>query len=225
MKRALITGITGQDGSYLAELLLAKGYEVHGILRRSSSFNTERLDPIYQDPHAANYRLRLHYGDLADGSSLRRILILAHPMARQTAHARKCGAPTCSSPRLGVALSCACWKRSGPKASGARHQASSSEMFGVAPPSDLGPFQPRNPIPAPNTPAVPELPRCIFHFCGILFNHSLWARPLRDKVTGAQRTNLTVKPYPRPRPEAIKLCRRLREAMWTICNSEGGRLL
>ena len=60
MKRALITGITGQDGSYLAELLLEKGYEVHGIVRRSSSFNTERLDHIYQDPHVADYRLRLH---------------------------------------------------------------------------------------------------------------------------------------------------------------------
>ena len=68
MKRALITGITGQDGSYLAELLLAKGYEVHGIVRRSSSFNTERLDHIYQDPHVADYRLRLVYGDLDDAS-------------------------------------------------------------------------------------------------------------------------------------------------------------
>jgi len=79
MKRALITGITGQDGSYLAELLLAKGYEVYGVLRRSSSFNTERLEPIYQDPHAANLRLRLHYGDLDDGSSLRRILQTVRP--------------------------------------------------------------------------------------------------------------------------------------------------
>ena len=68
MKRALITGITGQDGSYLAELLLAKGYEVHGVVRRSSSFNTERLERIYQDPHAPDYRLRLSYGDLEDRS-------------------------------------------------------------------------------------------------------------------------------------------------------------
>ena len=67
--RALITGITGQDGSYLAELLLAKGYEVHGIVRRSSSFNTERLEGIYQDPHTKDYRLRPHYGDLDDGSA------------------------------------------------------------------------------------------------------------------------------------------------------------
>src|ERR1700687_2328423 len=72
MKRkvALITGITGQDGSYLAELLLAKGYEVHGIIRRASTFNTERLDHLYQDPHEAGARLFLHYGDLTDGTSL-----------------------------------------------------------------------------------------------------------------------------------------------------------
>jgi GDPmannose 4,6-dehydratase len=69
-KKALITGITGQDGSYLAELLLEKGYEVHGIVRRSSSFNTQRIDGIYQDPHEEGRRLFLHYGDLNDASSL-----------------------------------------------------------------------------------------------------------------------------------------------------------
>src|SRR5437868_3616877 len=74
MKKALITGITGQDGSYLAELLLGKGYEVYGIIRRSSSFNTSRLDRIYQDRHETNARLHLTYGDLADASSLNRIL-------------------------------------------------------------------------------------------------------------------------------------------------------
>ena len=79
MKRALITGITGQDGSYLAELLLQKGYEVHGIIRRSSSFNTARIDEIYQDPHEENRRLILHYGDLNDASSLNRILRLVDP--------------------------------------------------------------------------------------------------------------------------------------------------
>lgn len=79
MKRALITGITGQDGSYLAELLLAKGYEVHGIMRRSSSFNTQRIDAIYQDPHEEGRRLVLHYGDLNDASSLNRILRLCDP--------------------------------------------------------------------------------------------------------------------------------------------------
>ena len=78
-KRALITGITGQDGSYLAELLLAKGYEVWGIIRRSSSFNTGRIDHLYQDPHEPNRRLKLCYGDLADASSLQRVLREANP--------------------------------------------------------------------------------------------------------------------------------------------------
>ena len=73
-KTALITGITGQDGSYLAELLLAKGYDVHGIKRRASSFNTQRIDHIYEDPHQPDPRLKLHYGDLTDTSNLTRIM-------------------------------------------------------------------------------------------------------------------------------------------------------
>ncbi|MBL8216833.1 MAG: GDP-mannose 4,6-dehydratase [Bryobacterales bacterium] len=79
MKTALITGVTGQDGSFLAELLLSKGYEVHGIVRRASTFNTDRLDPIYEDPHEPSARLFLHYGDLTDGASLRRILEKVQP--------------------------------------------------------------------------------------------------------------------------------------------------
>ena len=78
-RRALITGITGQDGSYLAELLLSKGYEVHGVVRRASTFNTERIDPIYQDPHEDRRRLVLHFGDLNDASSLNRILARCQP--------------------------------------------------------------------------------------------------------------------------------------------------
>ncbi|WP_224984985.1 GDP-mannose 4,6-dehydratase [Geomonas agri] len=79
MKKAFITGITGQDGSYLAELLLSKGYEVHGMIRRSSSFNTGRIDHIYRDPHEADTRLFLHYGDLNDASSINRLLREIHP--------------------------------------------------------------------------------------------------------------------------------------------------
>src|SRR5258706_14475701 len=78
-KKALITGITGQDGSYLAELLLGKGYEVHGIVRRSSSFNTGRLAHLYVDPHSPEARLLLHYGDLTDGMGLREILTRVQP--------------------------------------------------------------------------------------------------------------------------------------------------
>ena len=78
-KKALITGITGQDGSYLAEFLLEKGYEVHGIIRRASTFNTSRIDHIYNDPHTAGIRLFLHYGDLADSSNLSRLIRTIEP--------------------------------------------------------------------------------------------------------------------------------------------------
>src|SRR5512146_1312512 len=79
VKKALITGITGQDGAYLAELLIGKGYEVHGIKRRSSSLNTDRIDHLYQDPHEAGVRLRLHYGDLTDSSSLQHVVQAVQP--------------------------------------------------------------------------------------------------------------------------------------------------
>src|SRR6516165_2659842 len=79
MKRALITGVTGQDGAYLAELLLSKGYEVHGIKRRSSLFNTDRIDHIYEDPHAGGQHFMLHYGDLTDSSSLIQIVQRTQP--------------------------------------------------------------------------------------------------------------------------------------------------
>ena len=79
MKKALITGITGQDGSYLAEFLLEKGYEVHGIKRRSSLFNTQRVDHIYEDPHVEHQRFMLHYGDLTDSSNLTRVVQQVQP--------------------------------------------------------------------------------------------------------------------------------------------------
>ena len=79
MKKALITGITGQDGSYLAEFLIHKGYEVHGLIRRASTFNTERIDHIYRDPHDADARLFLHYGDLANGEQLSNLIYNLKP--------------------------------------------------------------------------------------------------------------------------------------------------
>src|SRR5262245_29555150 len=78
-KTALVTGITGQDGSYLAEFLLAKGYEVHGLMRRASTFNTDRIDHLYLDPHQTEGRLFLHYGDLSDGTGVRRIIEKVRP--------------------------------------------------------------------------------------------------------------------------------------------------
>ncbi|MEQ8496347.1 MAG: GDP-mannose 4,6-dehydratase, partial [Gammaproteobacteria bacterium] len=79
MRKALITGVTGQDGAYLAEFLLDKGYEVHGIKRRTSLFNTDRIDHLYQDPHAENVRFHLHYGDMTDSTSLIRIIQQVRP--------------------------------------------------------------------------------------------------------------------------------------------------
>src|SRR5260221_5140003 len=78
-KRALITGVTGQDGAYLTEFLLGKGYEVHGLMRRASLFNTDRIDHLYHDPHLSGVGLRLHYGDLTDGTALRRVLDAVDP--------------------------------------------------------------------------------------------------------------------------------------------------
>jgi GDPmannose 4,6-dehydratase len=156
MKRALVTGITGQDGSYLAQLLVDKGYEVHGIVRRASTFNTERLDALYRDPHDPSARLFLHYGDVADGTGLRRILEKVRPeevynLAAQS-HVRvsfdepeyTADAVATGTLRLLEAL------RDYMTQSGRTvrfYQAGSSEMFGSAPPpqDESTPFHPRSP--------------------------------------------------------------------------------
>ncbi len=185
MKRALITGITGQDGSYLAELLLGKGYEVHGVLRRSSSFNTERLEPIYQDPHAANYRLRLHYGDLDDGSSLRRILEAAQPdevynLGAQSHVRVSFDVPeyTASAVGMGTLRLLEAVREVDSERKMRFYQASSSEMFGAAaPPQDeQTPFVPRSPYACAKVFAHQLCQNYrdaygMFISCGILFNH------------------------------------------------------
>jgi len=183
MKKALITGITGQDGSYLAELLLAKGYEVHGVVRRSSSFNTERLEGIYQDPHAADYRLRLHYGDLEDGASLASLVTKVHPdevynLAAQS-HVRvsfDVAEYTVSTVGLGTLRLLEAVRELGP---GCRfYQASSSEMFGSSPPpqNEHTAFQPRSPYACAKVFAHQLCQNYrdaygMFIACGILFNH------------------------------------------------------
>jgi GDPmannose 4,6-dehydratase len=156
MKKALITGITGQDGSFLAELLLAKGYEVHGIVRRASTFNTERLDGIYADPHETGVRLYLHYGDLADGTGLRRILELCQPdevynLGAQS-HVRvsfdqsEYTADVVATGTLRLLEALRDFMRSSGKAVRV-YQAGSSEMFGAAKPpqNEQTPFYPRSP--------------------------------------------------------------------------------
>jgi GDPmannose 4,6-dehydratase len=185
MRRALITGITGQDGSYLAELLLAKGYEVHGVVRRSSSFNTERLEGVYQDPHAADYRLRLHYGDLDDASSLNRVLRAVRPdeiynLGAQSHVRVSFDVPeyTASTVGVGTLRLLEAIRESGLDKSVRFYQASSSEMYGAAaPPQDeTTPFLPRSPYACAKVFAHQLCQNYrdaygMFIACGILFNH------------------------------------------------------
>ncbi|HEX4121705.1 MAG TPA: GDP-mannose 4,6-dehydratase [Verrucomicrobiae bacterium] len=152
-KKALITGITGQDGSYLAELLLAKGYEVHGLIRRASTFNTGRLDPIYSDPHAAKNRLSLHYADMSDASGLSRLLGKIQPdelynLAAQSHVRVSFDAPeyTADVTATGTVRLLEAIRETG--LSPRFYQASSSEMYGKVreiPQTEETPFYPRSP--------------------------------------------------------------------------------
>jgi GDPmannose 4,6-dehydratase len=155
MKKAFITGITGQDGSYLAELLLAKGYEVHGLIRRASTFNTQRIDHLYVDPHNPNAKLFLHYGDLADGSRLATLLAEIQPdevynLAAQSHVRVSFDEPehTGETTGLGTIRLLEAIRQS--KAPAKFYQASSSEMFGAAPPpqNEVTEFYPRSPYGA-----------------------------------------------------------------------------
>jgi GDPmannose 4,6-dehydratase len=183
-KKALITGITGQDGSYLADLLLEKGYEVHGIVRRSSSFNTQRIDAIYQDPHAEDLRLILHYGDLNDASSLNRILRLVDPQEIYNLGAQSHVKVSFDTPEytgevtgLGATrmLEAIRELQIRPRI----YQASSSEMYGrvlETPQSEATPFYPRSPYAVAKVYAYWMTVNYreaydLFAVNGILFNH------------------------------------------------------
>ena len=153
MKKALITGITGQDGSYLAELLLEKGYEVHGIIRRSSSFNTSRIDHLYQDPHVNGVRLFLHYGDMADSSNLMRIVHEIDPDEVYNLAAQSHVRVSFDSPEftgdvdaLGTMRLLEAIRLTGVKTR--FYQASTSELYGKVqevPQKETTPFYPRSP--------------------------------------------------------------------------------
>lgn len=155
MKRALITGITGQDGAYLAELLLKKGYEVHGIKRRSSSFNTDRIDHLYQDPHETNRRLVLHYGDMTDSTNLIRIVQQVQPdeiynLAAQSHVAVSFESPeyTANGDALGVLRMLEAIRILGLESKTRFYQASTSELYGLVqetPQRETTPFYPRSP--------------------------------------------------------------------------------
>ena len=184
VKKALVTGITGQDGSYLAELLLAKGYEVHGIIRRASTFNTGRIDHLYQDPHINGVRLFLHYGDIADSTNLIKLLYRIQPdeiyhLAAQSHVRVSFDIPeyTGDVTALGTVRILEAIRETGSKAR--FYQASSSEMYGQAkeiPQRETTPFYPRSPYGAAKVYAYWVTVNYresygLFACNGILFNH------------------------------------------------------
>jgi GDPmannose 4,6-dehydratase len=186
-KRALITGVTGQDGSYLTELLLAKGYEVHGLIRRASLFNTDRIDHLYHDPHLAGDQLTLHYGDLADGTALRRVLERVDPdevynLGAQSHVKVSFDIPEYTAEVVALGTLRLIEAVRDHVTHGGRkvryYQAGSSEMFGAAPPpqSEATPFYPRSPYGASKVAAhwfaVNYREAYGLFICnGILFNH------------------------------------------------------
>jgi GDPmannose 4,6-dehydratase len=184
MKRALITGITGQDGSYLAELLLEKGYEVHGLVRRASTFNRGRIEHLFTDPHMRKVPLFLHYGDLGDSSSLSRLLLQIQPDEIYNLAAQSHVGVSFETPEytgdvtgLGVTRMLEALRASG--ISGRFYQASSSELFGKAlevPQNETTPFYPRSPYACAKAYAffMTRMYReayGIYAVNGILFNH------------------------------------------------------
>lgn len=184
MKKALITGITGQDGSYLAELLLEKGYEVHGIIRRSASFNTGRIDHLYQDPHINDVKLFLHYGDLSDGSSISRLLEKIKPdeiynLAAQSHVRVSFDIPEYTGDIVGLGTTRILEAIRDTKIPAKFYQASSSELYGKVletPQTEKTPFYPRSPYAAAKCYAywitVNYRESYNMYACnGILFNH------------------------------------------------------
>jgi GDPmannose 4,6-dehydratase len=194
MKKALITGLTGQDGSYLAEFLLEKGYEVHGIKRRSSSFNTARVDHLYKDPHEKNVRFFMHYGDLTDSTNLIRIIQQIHPdeiynLGAQSHVQVSFDTPeyTANSDALGTLRLLEAIRVLGMEQSTRFYQASTSEMFGKiqeTPQKETTPFYPRSPYAAAKVYAYWITVNYreaynMFACNGILFNHE---SPLRGET-------------------------------------------
>ena len=193
-KRALITGITGQDGAYLAELLLAKGYEVHGIKRRSSSFNTDRIDHLYEDPHQLGRRLHLHYGDLSDATNLIRIVQEVQPDEIYNLGAMSHVQVSFEQPEyaadvdgIGTLRLLEAIRILGLTKKTRFYQASTSELFGKVqetPQRETTPFYPRSPYAAAKLYAYwitvnYREAYCIYACNGILFNHE---SPLRGET-------------------------------------------
>lgn len=190
-KRAIITGITGQDGSYLAELLLSKGYEVHGLIRRASTFNTERIDHLYHDPHEENNRLLLHYADVADGSRLSALMMKIAPdevyhLAAQSHVRVSFDEPEYTGDTTGLGTIRLLEAIRQTQVPARFYQASSSEMFGATPPpqDEDTPFYPRSPYGVAKVYAYWTARNYreaygLFAVNGILFNHE---SPRRGKT-------------------------------------------
>ncbi len=184
MRKALITGVTGQDGSYLAELLLEKGYEVHGIIRRASTFNTQRIDHLYADPHINGVRLFLHYGDISDSTNLIKLLYRTQPdevyhLAAQSHVRVSFDIPEYTADVTGLSAIRILEAIRETGVNSRFYQASSSEMFGKAvevPQSETTPFYPRSPYAAAKVFAYWSTVNYresygLFACNGILFNH------------------------------------------------------
>jgi len=182
-KKAFITGVTGQDGSYLAELLLEKGYEVHGLIRRSSSFNTSRIDHIYQDPHTPNPKLFLHYGDLTDGVNMTNLIHQIQPTEVYNLGAQSHVQVSFTMPQYTAQVDAvgAVALLESIRASGVKcryYQASTSELYGSTPPpqNELSVFKPRSPYAAAKLMAYWSTVNYreaygVHATNGILFNH------------------------------------------------------
>ena len=182
-KKAFITGVTGQDGSYLAELLLEKGYEVHGLIRRSSSFNTARIDHIYQDPHSQNPKLFLHYGDLTDGVNMTNLIHQIQPTEVYNLGAQSHVQVSFTMPQYTAQVDAvgAVALLESIRASGVNcrfYQASTSELYGSTPPpqNELSAFRPRSPYAAAKLMAYWSTVNYreaygVHATNGILFNH------------------------------------------------------
>ena len=211
-KKAVITGITGQDGSYLAELLLAKGYEVHGLMRRSSTFNTDRIDHIYQDPHTLHQNMFLHYADLADGSRLVTLLGEIQPdevynLAAQSHVRVSFDEPEYTGDVTGVGTIRLLEAIRAVGLDTRFYQASSSEMFGATPPpqNEETPFYPRSPY-------------------GVAKLYSYWITRNYREAYGMFATNGILFNHESPRRGDTFVTRKITRAVARIAAGEAGEL-
>ncbi len=231
-KTALITGITGQDGAYLAEFLLNKGYIVHGIKRRSSSFNTERIDHLYRDPHERNVNFFMHYGDLTDSTNLIRIIQETHPdeiynLAAQSHVQVSFDTPeyTANSDAVGTLRLLEAIRILGLEKKTKFYQASTSELYGKVqeiPQSETTPFYPRSPYGAAKLYAYWVTVNYreaygMFACNGILFNHE---SPIRGETFVTRKITMAVARIKKGLQEKLYLGNLDAQRDWGLCGGD-----